>query len=85
MANEIHTFQLDLDFKLLNGLSGIDRFGGSWSVIEKREGYRTLKELKSIATVDSVGASTRIEGSKMTNDEVRALIFDNIKYKNENR
>jgi Fic family protein len=79
MANKIHTFQLDIDFKLLNELSGIDRFGGSWSIIEKREGYRTLKQLKSIATVDSVGASTRIEGSKMTNDEVRALIFNNIK------
>lgn len=79
MANKVHTFQLDLDFSLLNELSGIDRFGGSWSAIEKREGYQTLKQLKSIATVHSVGASTRIEGSKMTNDEVKALIFDNIK------
>ncbi|MEO5977938.1 MAG: Fic family protein, partial [Chryseolinea sp.] len=41
--------------------------------IEKREG-QTLKELKSIATVRSVGASTRIEGSKMTDDEVEVLI-----------
>lgn len=79
MINKIHTFQLVLDFKLMNELSSIDRFGGSWSAIEKREGYQTLKELKSIATVNSVGASTRIEGSKMTNDEVKVLIFDNIK------
>lgn len=79
MANKVHTFQLQLDFSLLNELNGIDRFGGFWSVVEKREGYQTLKQLKSIATVHSVGASTRIEGSKMTNDEVKALIFDNIK------
>ncbi len=79
MASKVHTFQLDLDFKLMNELGGIDRFGGSWSAIEKRESYQTLKQLKSIATVHSVGASTRIEGSKMTNDEVKALIFDNIK------
>lgn len=79
MSNKIHTFLLALDFKLMNEISSIDRFGGSWSVIEKREGRQTLKQLKSIATVASVGASTRIEGSKMTNDEVKALIFDNIK------
>jgi hypothetical protein len=35
----------------------IDKFGGSWTAIEKREG-QTLKQLKSIATVRSVGAST---------------------------
>lgn len=79
MDNKIHTFSLALDFKLINELSGIDRFGGSWNLIEKREGRQTLKQLKSIATVASVGASTRIEGSKMTNEEVKALIFDNIK------
>jgi Fic family protein len=79
MNNKIHTFSLGLDFKLMNELSSIDRFGGSWSIIEKREGRQTLKQLKSIATVASVGASTRIEGSKMTNEEVKALIFDNIK------
>ncbi|MBX9851248.1 MAG: Fic family protein [Cytophagaceae bacterium] len=75
----IFTFQLDLDFNLINRLSSIDRFGGEWSSIERREGNQSLKHLKSIATVQSVGASTRIEGSKMTNDEVKALIFDNIK------
>lgn len=79
MNSNIHTFSLALDFKLMNELSSIDRFGGSWSLIEKREGRQMLKQLKSIATVASVGASTRIEGSKMTNDEVKALIFDNIK------
>jgi Fic family protein len=78
MTNKLHTFSLELDFKLLNLLSGIDRFAGSWSAIERREGIQTLKQLKSIATVHSVGASTRIEGSKMTNNEVKALIFDNL-------
>jgi Fic family protein len=61
------------DWKLINQLSHIDRFGGSWSAIERREG-QTLKQLKSIATVRSIGASTRIEGSKMTDDEVKTLI-----------
>lgn len=77
MKQAIHTLFLTLDFKLLNDISAIDRFGGEWIAIEKREGPQTLKELKSIATVQSTGASTRIEGSKLTNDEVKVLI-DNV-------
>ncbi|MBI1836290.1 MAG: Fic family protein [Flavobacteriia bacterium] len=74
MKQPIHTFFLTLDFKLLNDLSAIDRFGGEWTAIEKREGPQTLRELKTIATVQSTGASTRIEGSKLSNDEVKVLI-----------
>ncbi|MBL7757676.1 MAG: Fic family protein [Chitinophagaceae bacterium] len=73
MSQQIYTFWLAPDWKLINQLSLIDRFGGSWVAIERREGH-TLKQLKSIATVRSIGASTRIEGSKMTDDEVAALI-----------
>ncbi len=69
----IHTVKLTLDWKLVGNLSEIDRFEGAWTAIEKREG-QTLKQLKSIATVRSVGASTRIEGSKMNDDEVRVLL-----------
>lgn len=54
-------------------ISQLDRFDASWTAIERREG-KTLNQLKSIATVRSVGASTRIEGSKMTNEEVEVLI-----------
>lgn len=54
-------------------VSQIDRFDASWSSIEKKEG-NSLKELKSIATIRSVGASTRIEGSKMSNEEVDVLL-----------
>ena len=39
----------------------------------KKEG-QSLKQLKSIATVRSVGASTRIEGSKMSDEEVNVLL-----------
>ncbi len=78
MSANIHTLSFSPDWmSLSNKLSQLDRFDASWTAIEKREG-QTLKQLKSIATVLSVGASTRIEGSKMTDDEVRVLI-DKIK------
>ncbi len=59
--------------QLTKEISQIDRFDASWITIEKREG-QTLRHLKSIATVRSVGASTRIEGSRMTDNEVEVLI-----------
>lgn len=70
---KIHTFSLQIDMKLLSDLSKIDRFDASWSAIEKKEGA-VLKQLKTIATIRSVGASTRIEGSRLNNDEVSTLI-----------
>jgi Fic family protein len=73
MGQKIYNFEVDIDMKLLGVLSQLDRFDSSWIAIEKRVGA-SLKELKSIATVRSVGASTRIEGSKMTDDEVEVLI-----------
>ena len=61
MNNMVYTFQLTIDWELIRLISQIDRFDASWSTIEKKEG-QSLKQLKSIATIRSVGASTRIEG-----------------------
>jgi Fic family protein len=69
----ILTEVLNIDWKLINLISEIDRFDASWQAIERREG-QSLKELKSIATVRSVGASTRIEGSKLSDEEVDILL-----------
>ena len=73
MENLVHTFKINLDWKLVGLISQIDRFDASWTSIEKKEG-QSLKQLKSIATVRSVGASTRIEGSKMSDREVEVLL-----------
>jgi Fic family protein len=73
MENNVFNFKIDLDWKLINIISQIDRFDASWTTIEKKEG-QSLKQLKSIATVRSVGASTRIEGSKMSDEEVTVLL-----------
>ncbi|MFM8453481.1 MAG: Fic family protein [Gammaproteobacteria bacterium] len=64
---------MNIDWKLIHLISEIDRFDANWTAIERKEG-QSLKELKSIATVRSVGASNRIEGNKMSNDEVDALL-----------
>jgi len=73
MKNKVYTFTLDIDWKLIRLISQIDRFDASWITIEKKES-QSLKQLKSIATVRSVGASTRIEGSIMSDKEVEVLL-----------
>ena len=73
MENKVHTFILTVDWELVNLISQIDRFDASWATIEKKEG-QSLRQLKSFATVRSVGASTRIEGSKLSDNEVEVLL-----------
>lgn len=73
MDIEVYSFKLSIDWKLINFISQIDRFDASWTAIERREG-QSLKELKNIATVRSVGASNRIEGNRMSDEEVNVLL-----------
>lgn len=73
METYVHTLKLRLNWKLIRLISQIDRFDASWASIEKKEG-QSLKQLKSISTVRSVGASTRIEGSKLSDEEVEVLL-----------
>ena len=73
MQTQVHTVTVTLDWALLADISKLDRFDASWSAIERREG-QCLKQLKAIATVRSVGASTRIEGSRMSDEEVDVLL-----------
>jgi len=73
MNNRVYNFKLNIDWKLIKLISEIDRFDANWTAIERKEG-QSLKELKSIATVRSVGASNRIEGNKMSDEEVDVLL-----------
>ena len=73
MIETVYNLKTEIDWGLISMISQIDRFDASWSSIEKKEG-QSLQQLKSIATVRSVGASTRIEGSKMSDEEVDVLL-----------
>jgi Fic family protein len=51
----------------------IDTFKGTWKALEQtKSGY--LKELRKIATIESSGSSTRIEGATLTDKEVEKLL-----------
>ncbi len=54
-------------------IAQIDEFKGAWKAIGTLAPER-LNALKKIATIESVGSSTRIEGVKMTDQQVEALL-----------
>ena len=70
--NKIH-FDFRTNQLILKSISFIDSFRGRWESIEGRENVY-LKELKKIATIESIGSSTRIEGAQLSNDEIRKLL-----------
>ena len=60
---------IDIDPETLRLITKIDEFKGQWRVMQTLSPER-LKGLRRVATIESVGSSTRIEGSRMTDREV---------------
>lgn len=81
---DIFQSKINFDFTtnqlIIKYISVIDSFKGKWNIVEQRENVY-LKELRKIATIESIGSSTRIEGAKLTNAEVKDLL-DNLKITN---
>lgn len=69
--------KLQFDFattqKVIQQISRIDQFKGVWGNLDQEEN-RYLRELRKIATIQSIGSSTRIEGSSLTDAEISSLI-----------
>ena len=59
--------------ELLNLLSEVDEFKGAWRSLGTIAPER-LNALRHVATTESVGSSTRIEGSRLTDREVEKLL-----------
>ena len=59
--------------ELLSLLSEIDEFKGAWRLLGTLAPER-LNALRRVATIESIGSSTRIEGSNLTDREVEHLL-----------
>jgi Fic family protein len=59
--------------EILKLIADIDEFKGGWKVTETLAPER-LTSLRRIATIESAGSSTRIEGSKLSDAEVEKLL-----------
>ncbi len=59
--------------KILQLIAEIDEFKGAWQLLGRLSPDR-LSALQKIATIESIGSSTRIEGAKLSDREVEALL-----------
>lgn len=75
MLESLERFQTDFlpGYEILNLISEIDEFKGKWQVLQNLSPERLLA-LRRVATIESVGSSTRIEGVKLTDREVETLL-----------
>jgi Fic family protein len=64
---------LHISPEILRLISRIDEFKGAWRALGTLAPDR-LTALRKVATIESIGSSTRIEGSKLTDREVEKLL-----------
>lgn len=64
---------LKITSHFLSLISEIDEFKGSWQTLQNLAPER-LSNLRKVATIESIGSSTRIEGAKLTDHEVEVLL-----------
>lgn len=70
-AHEIRN--INITSEILKLIAEIDEFKGRWKVMESLAPEK-LTSLRRIATIESVGSSTRIEGAKLSDREVEKLL-----------
>jgi Fic family protein len=73
---DIHTPEIrniTITPEILKLIAEIDEFKGRWKVMESLAPEK-LTSLRRIATIESVGSSTRIEGARLSDKEVEKLL-----------
>ncbi len=58
---------------LLQLIAEIDEFKGKWEALKNMSPER-LHQLRKVATIESIGSSTRIEGAKLSDMQVETLL-----------
>ncbi|GMR06999.1 MAG: Fic family protein [Gammaproteobacteria bacterium] len=75
----INTDSLNITSEVLSLISELDEFKGAWRSLGTLAPER-LSALRRVATIESIGSSTRIEGSKLSDNEISQLL-SNIEIK----
>src|SRR5260370_14351116 len=73
MAPPFDLASLQITPEILSLIAEIDEFKGAWRAIGRIAPER-LSGLRRVATIESVGSSTRIEGAKLSDREVGQLL-----------
>lgn len=73
MDMPIRADSLEITPEILSLIAEIDEFKGAWKALGTLAPER-LSALRRVATIESIGSSTRIEGSKLSDREVEQLL-----------
>ncbi len=69
----INTSSLIITAEILSLIAATDEFKGAWRALGQLAPEQ-LSALKKVATIESIGSSTRIEGSKLSDEAVEILL-----------
>jgi len=69
------TDTLKITPEMLNLIAEIDEFKGAWAAIGRISPER-LTALRRVATIESIGSSTRIEGARLSDVDVERLLVN---------
>ncbi len=75
MAETIKTHTLHITPEILDIIAELDEFKGAWHALATLTPER-LSALRRVATIESIGSSTRIEGSQLSDNQVQALLIE---------
>ena len=75
----LNTDSIQITPEILSLIAEIDEFKGAWKALGTLAPER-LSALRRVATIESIGSSTRLEGSKLSDSEVDRLL-SNIEIK----
>lgn len=73
ISSMLHSDTLQITPEILSLIARIDEFKGAWRALGTLAPDR-LSALRRVATIESIGSSTRIEGSKLSDREVEKLL-----------
>lgn len=75
MAETIRTHTLQITPEILDIIAELDEFKGAWRALATLTPER-LSALRRVATIESIGSSTRIEGNQLSDKQVEALLSE---------
>jgi Fic family protein len=73
MAGTLNTKTVVIEPEMLNIIAELDEFKGAWRALSTLAPER-LSALRRVATIESIGSSTRIEGSKLSDQDVEKML-----------
>lgn len=73
MGDLLKTHTISISPAMLRTVAEIDEFKGAWTAFGRLAPDR-LANLRRVATIESIGSSTRIEGAKLSDREVDQLL-----------